>query len=175
MVVVNMEMMNFNFISHKDCSKNILIEIANLKTEFWHYPLEEHLHWMERNILPDDVHLLLRDKKGVLIGYLNLITLTCQIKGGVEDCIGVGNVCVGRIFQHQSLGYLIMQLAEYYLYKMKKNGMLLCKDVLASFYKKCKWVVFDGEILNIQGERQRCCLFTTSPIHSPFIIIERNF
>lgn len=167
--------MNFEFVQHKKCSENIFIEISRLKDEFWHYPIEEHLRWMEKNLDSDDIHLLLRNEKNDLIGYLNLVNLSCQAENVSISCIGIGNVCVKREYQQQSIGYLLVKLTEYHLLKNKKTGVLLCKDSLAAFYNKCKWIQYSGNKFSASGDRLTCNLFATKHIESPSFIIDRNF
>lgn len=86
-----------------------------------------------------------------------------------------GNVCVRHDCQGQSFGYLIIKLAEYYLFKNRKVGFLLCKNTLIHFYIKCGWIKFSGNIYNKFGDLLKCNLFATESIEKQFLVIERNF
>lgn len=82
-------MLSFESILHKRCSISTLLEIAQLKKEFWHYTIDEHLHWMDLNIGENDIHILLRNEKSELIAYLNIVEFTCQFGNTLRDCMGV--------------------------------------------------------------------------------------
>lgn len=73
--------MEFEFIQHKSVSEDMLQQIISLKNMLWCYPYESHVKWIQENLRPDDLHLVLYDKDK-LIGYVNLVNLNLTHRGG---------------------------------------------------------------------------------------------
>lgn len=138
--------MYFDFIKHSECSKNILDEICQLKSQYWHYPLQEHLNWINSNLSNEDIHLILKEKNHI-IAYLDIIRGKFKIDDFEEnDFLGIGNVCVDKNYLKQEYGFLIMKIAEFYIRKNKGIGLLVCKEENITFYKKINWRLFVGSI-----------------------------
>ena len=133
-------MWRFEFVSHKYADDKVLYAIIDLKNMVWHYPLRSHKQWIDKNLRPEDYHLLLwHDSE--LAGYLNLV----QLKG-TTDAWGIGNVVVNPDKQGQNVGYLLMNLCDFFLVQTKTPGMLICKDSVLVFYEKCGWHEFSGNV-----------------------------
>jgi predicted GNAT family N-acyltransferase len=143
--------MNFSFVTHGEADDKLKREIIELKNMHWHYPFASHQQWMAENLRDSDVHLLLRNQEQ-LIGYMNLVKLQTNIPQYENSCWGVGNVCVHPAEQNKSLGYLLMNLADFFLHKDKSLGLLLCKDKLVEFYTKSKWIKVEDA--NVQIAQQ---------------------
>ena len=133
-------MMRFDFIKHSELDEFNLDKIVKLKNQAWPHPYSSHIDWIHNNIMNDDVHLLLWDGES-LVGYLNLVELKGSINGW-----GIGNVVVAPERQGQNLGMLLMNICDYYLVRSGVPGMLICKDKVLDFYKRCGWSVFDKEV-----------------------------
>lgn len=131
--------MRFDFIRHNNIDKRLVDEIIKLKNKVWIYPYSSHLKWMEENIDSDDVHLLLWDDAD-LIGYMNIVNL----KGSLEAW-GIGNVVISPDRHGQKLGLLLMNLCDYFLSITDLPGILICKERLIGFYRKCGWSKFDKD------------------------------
>ncbi|GEM_PF-2403365 len=141
--------MYFDFIKHSECSKNILEEICQLKSQYWHYPLQEQLNWININLSKEDIHLILKENENEhIIAYLNISKGKFQIDNSEEKVFfGIGNVCVDKNNQKKEFGFLIMKIAEFYIRKNKGIGLLLCKEENILFYKKNNWTLFEGNII----------------------------
>ncbi len=143
--------MNFDFIKHSECSEKILNDICILKKQYWDYPLDSQREWLQENIADSDVHLFIRNNQGCLIAYLSLVEVKISHDDNVDnvdnvDMLGVGSVCVDKKHTGQHLGFLLMNLVNFYVKKNKRQGVLLCSDNLADFYTKCGWFLFKGHV-----------------------------
>ena len=127
-----------------------------MKNKVWQYPYSSHLEWFKNNIKSDDIHLLLWDEDN-LIGYMNLV----NVRGSV-DSLGIGNVVISPDRQGQNLGLLLMYLCDYYLSIVKLPGILICKDKVLGFYKRCGWEIFERDTF-MNGDK------------IPFNILTRRF
>jgi predicted GNAT family N-acyltransferase len=167
--------MKIHFIKHSDLENYYLLKIINLKNQHWHYSTQQHENWIKDNIDKDDYHLLLTDGKDNLLAYLNMSNLLVlqnpetQISG-----LGIGNVCVDKGFNNKGLGLLLMQIANYHIKNLEKQGFLLCKTSLVSFYKKANWQLFDGEFL-INQENIEAKLMYLLPISEKLISLNKKF
>lgn len=140
--------MFFEFIEHKHITKEYLAKIIEIKNSVWEYPIESHLAWINDNIQPDDVHLILSERNEI-IGYLNL---TNVIINGFQAW-GIGNVCVRPSKQGQKFGALLMKLTEYHMIRTNIPGILICKDRVKNFYTACGLLLYPGSGIDPNGNK----------------------
>lgn len=167
--------MRFDFVTHGDCPSSLRQEISRLKMQSWQYPVEAQLAWMEDNLVDNDIHLLLRDNAGVLVGYLDMVHLKVEADNANKEMLGVGNVCVDMNARGCGYGFLLVKLAESRMRSMHLSGVLLCHDALVGFYSLCGWHKFGGELV-VAGEKLACHCFTNSALTgTERLTIDRNF
>lgn len=171
--------MNWKVVKHKDLSMTEGLRIAYLKDQHWPYGLESQILWMKDNIAMDDVHLLGEEQDGDKVdlkAYITLTNLSVVVDGLHINCLGVGGVCVDKAMQHLGIGRLLMQEAGKYIKEEKQLGILLCKDSLVPFYKKCGWKLFRYKAALVAGKNyeHNIMLFDKDCTCSN-IIIDKNF
>lgn len=134
----------WRLIKHSELLIPEEIRIANLKEQRWSYGIDSQIHWIKENIYDDDYHLLGEEKTEdgiVLIAYLNLVNVQIELDKNKIEAIGIGNVCVDKNFEHSGYGRSLVLKADEYITGLKKQGILLCKDSLIEFYRKCGWKI----------------------------------
>lgn len=140
-------MINIEIIKHSNISKDIINEIISIKNEHWIYSYEQQLDWLDKNILENDYHLLIRDSNANLVAYLNMINLILTLERGVNiQFIGIGNVCTTITHKNQNLGNLLLSSSAYYLKRNSYPSCLFCKESLTGFYLKNGWKLFKGDV-----------------------------
>jgi predicted GNAT family N-acyltransferase len=142
---------HINFTPHQDVASQTLAQIARLKQLHWDYPMEDQLRWIENNIQPQDIHLLVYSERR-LLAYLNLVHRAVLDSAAKKPVLGVGNVCVDSAAQHTGLGALLMWSANCYLNTHHTAGILLCKASLRRFYEKTGWKAFEGKACDKHGK-----------------------
>lgn len=167
--------MKIHFIKHSDLDTYYLLKIIDLKNQHWDYSTQEHEDWIKNNIAKDDFHLLLTDNNDILLAYLNMTNIEVVQNSQIKiSGFGIGNVCVDKGFNNKGLGLLLMQIANYHIKNLEKQGFLLCKTSLVSFYKKANWQLFDGEFL-VNHENIEAKLMYLLPISEKLISINKKF
>lgn len=168
--------MIFKFVKHSDCTNKVLLQIAELKQQYWQYPLESQIDWMHKKLRSDDIHLILRNENNTeLLAYLTLQTVNVIFEDNNNfEIIGLGSVCTNIKYKGTGLGYAIMKLAEYFALNKKTNFILLCKNNVKKFYEKCKLVEYTGEIILCENIKD-INLFSFQPLIAKKIYIEELF
>jgi len=154
--------MEFEFVQHKHISPKQLSEIIAVKGSVWNYPTESHKAWIAENILPDDYHLIVR-KDNRPVAYLNLVELSLKSNSDIMPAWGIGNVCVTPESQGKNCGLLLMKLTDFFLAQTKRIGVLICKDRVCAFYKRCNWHEHKGIVFIPDGTRLSYNFFTSQP------------
>ena len=171
--------MNWKVVKHKDLSMAEELQIAYLKEQHWQYGLESQILWMRDNIQEDDAHLIGErsdDKKTIIQAYLTLINLIVKIDGQCLDYIGVGCVCVDKAYQQTGIGRHLMKEAELYIKEQNKCGILLCKNTLVPFYKKCGWHQLEYQSATVAGNQyEHNIMLLDKACTCSNITIDRNF
>jgi len=166
--------MEVKYIKHGECPYNLLYKIGSLKKQYWDYPIKEQIEWFNNNIGNEDIHLCLLEK-GKLIAYTSILQVEYKLSDGIDrNASGIGSVCVDKSFLNKQFGFLIIQLATFYIRQQAVLGLLICKDVLVSFYEKCNWIKYNGNLL-IKGSDKECNLLSTNPINSNIITLKSHF
>lgn len=165
---------NVSFVRNDKIDEMTVDKIIRLKQEYWDYTYREHRDWMEKNIYGDAYHLMIFNLENRLIGYLNVITTFITNKDETEVVSGIGNVCVAKEFSGIGIGKVLMNICNYYLDKLNKPALLLCKESLINFYEKSGWMLYEGEVY-IQGEKFEGALLANNKLKKPLISLERKF
>lgn len=129
-------------ISHYDVSSDNLKEIINIKSIHWSYSEEQHKNWINKNLLQDDLHLLIYESDR-LIGYTNLIHTKVMINNNLSSFIGIGNVCT--LISGKGHGNILMQSVGDVLLSRDWKGILFCKSYLINYYEKFGWELINQE------------------------------
>lgn len=129
---------------HKEITGDEIASLILLKQQYWKYDYESQLHWLKENLLPEDIHIFVRSKEG-LLAYLNLVNVQVEMDSKVWTMIGIGNVCVSKENKHTGMGLILMAQANALIRELKLEGILLCKRELSAFYELSGW-----EKMNIQ-------------------------
>lgn len=155
------------------------IRIAELKNQHWPYGIDSQIQWMKKNIYANDVHLMGEEEteKGIVLrAYLTLSQLNVVIDNNNYDLIGIGGVCVDKGSQHTGMGKRLVDKANIYIKEQGRPGLLLCKDNLADFYKKCGWNLLKFQMAVVAGRNYEHNIMLLGANGScSKIIIDRNF
>ncbi|WP_373219450.1 GNAT family N-acetyltransferase [Ruminococcus sp. 5_1_39BFAA] len=171
-----MNELNWNVVEHKDLSGKTRNSIAELKNQHWSYGIKSQIDWMNKNIQADDYHLLGVDSSGVLRAYLTLVHIQVKYDGKDDDALGIGGVSVDKSVEHSGIGKQLVSVANAYIKKKGKMGLLLCKDRLTEFYKKCEWVNVDCKIAYVDGQTfENVVMIYPHELKCESISIDRNF
>ncbi len=166
--------MEVKFIKHNECSHTLLYKICSLKRQHWNYPIKEQLKWLHNNLAPTDIHVCVMDR-GKLIAYSNILDIQYKLNDNINrHALGIGSVCVDKKHLNMQFGFLIIQLATYYIRQQNMIGFLICKDSLVPFYEKCNWIKYEGELVILNYDKH-CNLLTTSFIESDKITLKSSF
>lgn len=168
--------MKFEFIKHKDSSKDILKKIAFLKNQHWCYTIQSQLDWMDDNLNPDDTHLCLYGASDTeLVAYLCLKKTCVCHDGRFEKILGFGNVCTSLKNKGIGVGYFLMKLGEAFVLQNKVNAILLCKDTVRPFYIKCGWKQYNGDIFYDAVLLKNTFMFAFQALQAKQIMLQELF
>ncbi len=132
--------MEVKFTEHYKTSKSKLLEIVALKQCQWDYTVNENLVWMNTNILPNDLHVIMTIG-AENVAYMNLVKVQVTINNNPKSFFGIGNVCAKE--KGKGFGKILLLEVNKYLKSNNVSGILFCKDDLVDFYKKCNWNVVE--------------------------------
>jgi predicted GNAT family N-acyltransferase len=165
--------MKFEFIKNDKISKDLVLDIIKLKNIHWQYTIEQHLDWINKNINPNDIHVIMRHNQE-LVGYLNLVQLNVKISDSNYDFYGIGNVCVKE--KAKGYGKMLIDGVNEYLMQENFQGILLCKDSLVDFYSKCTWQLMDKNKVEASFDLLNTMVFNlNSQMYDKTIFIEKQF
>ena len=171
-----MNEMEYNLVKHCDLSDDLRIKIAELKNQHWPYGIESQINWINNNTQANDYHLLGLDNNRVIRAYLTIVNVKISNGEKIEDAVGIGGVCVDKRIEHSGIGKQLVTVANTYIKKKAKMGILLCKDMHIEFYKKCKWIKADYEMAFVDGQHFEEIVMTyPCVLRSKSIVIDRNF
>ena len=140
------QMFKLEIIKHNDILISKLIEIINIKSKAWNYSYHEQMQWIEENLCPEDIHILLL-KDNEYVGYLNLIDIELSIDNKSYKGYGVGNVCSTE--KGKGYGSELMNLLNQKIVLDERVGLLFCKDNLVEFYFKNDWKPIEKKHLSL--------------------------
>ena len=117
-----------------------LRNIAVLKNQHWPYGMDSQIRWMKDNVSDEDSHLLGLNEGHKLVAYITVAKLCVVIDGVSNNSIGIGGVCIDKELERQGYGRILVNKANDFIRQQSSNGLLLCKEKLVDFYKKCGWL-----------------------------------
>lgn len=167
--------MEVKFVKHGECSQDLLKKIGSLKMQHWNYSVIEHLKWFDDNISCEDIHLCVLENDK-LIAYTTILNIEYAVEDeAASNAFGVGSVCVDKDNLNKQYGFLIIQLATFYIRQQSSIGLLICKDELVTFYEKCNWIKFKAKF-KIANSYKYCNLLSTRNLsESKPIAINKSF
>ncbi len=133
-----MKNINLQSLYLNKLKKNDIREICKLKNSFWKYGLNNNLTWFKKNILKDDIHIILRYKKKI-IGYNLLRKRNFYNNSKKKYYYYFDTLIIDKDFRKLKLSKKILKLNNSILYKKKIHGFLICKKKSENFYKKFNW------------------------------------
>ena len=169
--------LKWKFVKHVDLSVAEKLQIAELKNQHWPYGIESQLQWMKENVKPNDVHLLGFDALTTnLLAYITIVQLIVSIDGIVKPMLGIGGVCISKVIEHSGYGKSLTKMAEAFIQNHNLQGILLCKDELVHFYKKCGWELIVYKRAKVAERKYTHNVMCIGPEFAcNNIIIDRNF
>jgi len=136
-------------IQHSNMNTGNVDRIVRLKQQYWPYSYEMQKKWIEENLNSSDSHLCIETASSELVGYLNLVKVNIILDGVNTSAIGIGNVCVDKLYLKKGIGLLLINVANYFLKNIALNGVLLCKEKEIDFYSKAGWSLLNRESTEI--------------------------
>lgn len=133
-------------VPHGIMSESRLLEVIDIKSKAWDYPVEIQLEWMRNNLHSEDVHFMMYDELNVMVGYANIIDAEAVVNGMNALIKGVGNVCV--LSRGKGDGLRLMNVINASIQQSGSLGMLFCKDRLVKFYEKAGWLVVRRSLID---------------------------
>lgn len=130
----------WQFVENRSIGHREKYGIAKLKDQHWNYGIESQINWMDNNLNDSDVHLLGIDNSNSIVAYLTISNVQIEFNSKKYSMLGIGNVCVDKSIEKLGYGRRLIHKANEYITEIGQNGILLCKDSLVEFYKKCDWV-----------------------------------
>ena len=121
------------FIKHKNINEELLNQISLIKDSCWNYGRREQRDWINRNIKPNDIHVLLFSEKKH-VAYLNLVELRIEYSIKSLPAFGIGNVCALK--KGSGFGKNILEILTKFSRENNIPLILYCKESLVDFYKK---------------------------------------
>lgn len=133
-------------IKHADAKPEHIELIIKLKSAAWNYSFEKQQTWIENNIVPQDIHLILFCEE-LPVAYLNLVRILMTINGQEVDGWGVGNVCSS--VKGKGYGRELMKFTNEFILNSHGIGLLFCKKPLVAFYSLCGWKMINKVHLDL--------------------------
>lgn len=130
-------------IPHRDLAETVAVAIAQLKAEFWDYPLDSHIRWLRDVPAVVDRHITLWANQW-LVGYLRLAWRTGHDGTCDFPVAGIGTVCVTRALRGQGIGKRLMQFTNELIDSDCSLGLLCCQAGTVPFYESVGWTVHPG-------------------------------
>ncbi|WP_299183842.1 hypothetical protein [uncultured Chryseobacterium sp.] len=166
--------MDIKFITHQECSAELLEKICTLKKQHWDYPVAEQIRWFNENLIDEDIHVCVFNGDD-LIAYTTIVNIKYLTEDNTEkEALGIGSVCVDVKYLNQKYGFFVVQIVTAYIRQRGVMGILLCKDELVLFYEKNNWIKFNGQI-KIFDLNKACNVLTTETIDSNIISLNKSF
>ena len=146
-------MMNLTWkiVKHTDLSIDDLHSIAVLKNQHWPYGIDSQIRWTKENVFDEDFHLMGMNEDYRLVAYITISRLSVVIDGVSNEVLGIGGVCIDKEFEHHGYGKKMVNEANSFIQCQSLMGLLLCKENLVAFYKKCGWLDIEFECALVAG------------------------
>jgi predicted GNAT family N-acyltransferase len=134
-------MIKFKIISKKNSQLKFSdkIKISSLKDEVWRYGVKSQLTWIEKNIKPQDFHILMTlDKE--LIGYTLLRTRRFEKNKIIKKYFLLDTIIIKNNYKKKKLSIKLMNFNNRFIRSKKILAFLVCDSNLVKFYKKFNWI-----------------------------------
>lgn len=170
----------WKILKHEELTNSYKKQIVMLKDQHWKYGMQSQLNWIDKNIQLGDLHIVgerWNNKSHCICAYLNLVRVNVRFDEKNYEYIGIGNVCIDKKYEHRGYGIKLLNQVNTYLIETGKQGILLCKDSLVPFYKKCGWEMILPKQIRIGSDEYNNKIMVFPMIEQTIerIEIERNF
>ena len=139
--------MQIQYILHNEISAEKLLDIIKVKSASWNYSIDEHLQWINKNLVDDDIHTIMFNDENEISAYLNLIKIELIINNERRTGYGIGNVCAFK--KGNGDGAKLIKEVNSYLTDRNFVGLLFCKEALIRFYQQFGWMQVQKKVKNI--------------------------
>lgn len=175
-VVDGMKELNWKYIKNSELLSSFLYKIAEIKEQHWKYGIDSQLQWVMYNMTDNDYHILGLNEQNQILAYASIVCIKVTINEKLNNCYGVGCVCVDKNIEGQGYGKKLLEKINLFMEHNAKIGFLLCKESLVSFYKKSNWkeVSYTNAIVSQQQFNLKIMSFP-DVIDCNHIAIDRNF
>ena len=138
-------------IKDKDITNSIKKKIFKLKSSFWNFNLRQQNIWHKKNIIDDDMHIILKFKKDV-IGYVMLRSRSFYFLKNLKQenkYLYFDTLIVHKSFRGFNYSSILMKKTINLSRKLKIPMFLICKKETVTFYKKYKWKLLNKNNVKI--------------------------
>lgn len=143
----------FQYIRHSDLTLDQMQQIIHLKQQHWKYSQASQIRWLQQNLQPCDIHLLLFKNmpEPLLVGYLVLIEMNIRVGHGWCKAYEVSTVCIDQKCRHDGRGTSLLKEASRYIHDRQFIGILRCDNALRNFYERLGWrtVYYKNNVLQV--------------------------
>lgn len=169
----------FEVIYHKDITNEQIDRIIKLKEEHWKYGVSSQKKWLDDNIHENDIHIMgyLRPE-GQMVSYSNIVNVKVEIDSKHIDCLGLGNVCVSKEYEHKGHARELLLFVNEYIKCRNEIGILTCKADKTLMYSKFNWnrlEVEEATIGEVQFKENVMVLFGENLNSIKSLKINQNF
>ncbi len=172
-----MNTLTYSLVNHSNISAEQIKKIIDLKKQHWNYSEDEHLKWISQNINNNDYHLMVYNNvNNEILAYLNLVEVFITFdESSPISYLGIGNVCVNKFLNRNGLGLLLMQITNFLLKQLNKEGCLICKPHLHNFYSKSNWIKFESDLYLNGLKVSNAGIYFSKKISSKTLTLSKNF
>ena len=103
--------MKIEALKLKRLNKIKILQILRIKDSFWKKGLESQKNWFSKNIMPNDLHVLLYNNKKHLIGYNLLRVRKFFLNNKINKknfCLYFDTLIIKKSFRNQKLSLKIL-------------------------------------------------------------------
>ncbi len=130
---------SLNSLNLKKLNRKEIYEINKLKNSFWKYGLKNNLIWFKKNVLKDDIHVILKFKKKI-IGYNLLRKRNFYYNSKKKNYYYFDTLIIDEKYRRLNLAKKILKYNNEIFKEKKSHSFLICKKKHEAFYKKFNWV-----------------------------------
>lgn len=152
------------FQKNNRINKIYLGKIINLKIKVWKFNYRSQINWLRENLLPDDLHVTLEDRKK-LIGYTMLrerfLYKDNKSKNKIYlfDTHVISKAFRGKLIKGLSPSKVLMEKILIFILKKKRVSFLLCNKDLIKYYKLFGWSIINKKKIKIKNEKNLTIMY----------------
>ena len=151
---------------NQEIDKYLLLEICKFKETYWSYSLRDQKKWLEKNVKKNDIHNILLDNKGKVIGYTLLRNkFFYKIDKNLNkkyylDFILLDTVLLSKENRNFINSNVLMKFNHKIINKFKKSSILFCENKMIKFYKFYKWELIPQHVYktNLDKKKMNCMI-----------------